>query len=277
MSFGVYDESRGTQGLSNRSISYTFNYDNSLYNSYLCESQEENHRYRTAPALITHDMTYHQPYCQLYPTTPENGQILTNDDSVGTYAENNSNILSSSQRNSGSDEEIQRINSLIPSMRNGRNIFAEVLLRNVYSESDNNNSGTDIMSCNTNETFMQFGKPLTNGSDISSHSSCSSSPSDLSAINGDLNSKSSVIRYLSEGSYPANPSHLKYFADNGLQSGTTPQNPNPSFLANQTNVSSNSLTLSPEDRNGSLVGTGYTSVIVEAQHYHQFASSGFVQ
>ena len=281
MSFGVYDESRGAQWLSNRSISYAFNYDTSLYNSYFSESQEESHRYRTAPALITHDMTYHQPYCQLDTTfhesntSSENGQIATNDDSVGAYPENNSNILTS-QRNSGSDEEIQRINPLLPSMRNGRNIFAEVLLRNVYSESENNNSGTDILPCNANDTYMQFNKPLTNNSDISSHSSCSSSPSDLSAINGDLNSKSTVIRYLSEGSYPGTASHLKYFADNGLQS-STPQNPNPSFLANQTSLSSNGLTLSPEDRNGSLVGTGYTSVIVEAQHYQHFASSGYVQ
>lgn len=281
VSFGVYDEGRGGQWLANRSIGYAFNYDNTLYNPYFTESQEESHRYRTAPALITHDMTYHQPYCQLdtpFPesnTSSENGQIQTNEDSAGAYVENLSNGLNS--HNNGSDEEIQRINSIIPSIRNGRNIFAEVLLRNVYSEPTDNCSATEAMVCNATDSYMQFTKPVVTASDVSSTSSCSSSPSDLSAINGDLNGKSTVIRHLSDGIYPANASHLKYLSENGVQSGSTPQIVSSAFLENQTNVSSNGLSLSPEDRSGLLVGTGYTSVIVEAQHYQPFPASGFVQ
>ncbi|CAG2105866.1 unnamed protein product [Medioppia subpectinata] len=285
MNFGVYDE-RASQWTINRSLNYAFNYDNSLYTSYFSE-HEDNHRYRAtgaAPtALITHEMPY-QPFCQLDAlvhesnASPENGhnsghQLLTTaeDSVVRAYSnDNNMNVLSA-QRSSGSDDEIQRMSTLLPSMKttNGKNIFAEVLLRNVYSEADGSHNGVDMLSVNGNDTLMPYVKPLAITSDISSNSSSSSSPSDLSAINADLNSKSTVIRYLSDGTtaYTTNAS-LKYFSDNSDTGSAT--HPNPSFLS-QTN--STSLT---EDREGSLTGSPYTSVIVEAQHYQHFAS-GYVQ
>jgi antitoxin component YwqK of YwqJK toxin-antitoxin module len=263
---GLYED-RGTQWSVNRSITYPFNYENSLYNSYFNE-HEENNRYRAGPTLLTHDLSYHQNYCQLdsfheSTTSSENGQISGNDETVRNYTENHSSVLST-HRNTNSDEEMQRINASIPSLRNGRNIFAEVLLRNTYSENDNNVS-TDLIAGNTNDHFLQNPKTISNTSDISSNSSCSSSPADLSAMNGDPNGKSTVIRYLNEGSF----SQLKYYSDN-TQSGSTT-----TFLQNQTDVS-NSANLNNE-QNASSTGSPYTSVIVDAQQYQHFASNTYVQ
>ncbi|CAG2164879.1 unnamed protein product [Oppiella nova] len=278
MNFGVYDE-RANQwtGLNPRSLSYAFNYDNSLY--YFGEHED---RYRaTAPALIAHDITAYQPYCPLetafHESNPspdngaQNGHIpAPEDSSVRGYTEGNLNVL----RNGSPDDDIQRINPLLPSMRNGKNIFAEVLLRNVYSDADNNNSA-DMLSTTTagtgingNDTLMPYGKPIAIASDISSNSSSSSS--DISAINTDANGKGSVIKYLSDGTaYTTAASHLKYFADHSPP-GAAQQHPNSSFLSHSS--------VGLEDREASLgaVGSPYTSVIVEAQHYQPFAS-GYVQ
>ncbi len=271
MNTGLYENTdRGTQWSVNRSITYPFNYENSLYNSYFNE-QEENNRYRAGPNLLTHDLSYHQNYCQLdsfheSTTSSENGQISGNDETVRNYTENHSSVLST-HRNTNSDDELQRMNASIPSIRNGRNIFAEVLLRNTYSENDNNVS-TDLITGNTNDRFLQNPKTISNTSDISSNSSCSSSPADLSAMNGDPNGKSTVIRYLNEGSFNS-ASHLKYYSDNA-QPGS-----NATFLQNQTDVS-NSNNLNNE-QNGSSTGSPYTSVIVDAQQYQHFASNAYVQ
>jgi hypothetical protein len=269
---GLYED-RGTQWSVNRSITYPFNYENSLYNSYFNE-HEENNRYRAGPTLLTHELSYHQNYCQLdsfheSTTSSENGQISGNDETVRNYTENNSSLLST-HRNTNSDEEMQRMNASIPSIRNGRNIFAEVLLRNTYSENDNNVS-TDLIAGNTNDHFLQNPKTISNTSDISSNSSCSSSPADLSAMNGDPNEKSTVIRYLNEGSFSSaiNASHLKYYSDNAQPgSGSTDST---TFL--QTDVSNSAN----NEQNGSSTGSPYTSVIVDAQQYQHFVSNTYVQ
>jgi len=264
---GLYDD-RGTQWSVNRPIAYPFNYENYSY----FNEQEENHRYRTATTLVTHDVPYHQPYCQLdtfhdSTTSPENGQIPANDQTVRAYPENHSSVLTA-HRDTNPDEEMQRINASIPSMRNGRNIFAEVLMRNVYSDNDNNVS-TDLIPGNTNDHFLQNPKTISNTSDISSNSSCSSSPADLSAMNGDPNGKSTVIRYLNDGSF-STASHVKYFNNNSNNS-TQQSSTSAAFLQNQTDVSD------VNHQNTSLTGSPYTSVIVDAQQYQHFASTSYVQ
>ncbi|XP_054163404.1 protein single-minded-like isoform X2 [Oppia nitens] len=257
MNFCVYDDrTTANQWPSiNRPLSYAFNYDNnSMYNTYFNDNEDGVQRFRSAPAppqptsaLIAHNDIQYQAYCPMDTTTTtmvfqdcteglSNGSLTT----TGLNSDNSVVVRTYSdgmqQNDCSSDNDIQRINSLMKS--GGRNIFAEVLLRNTYTDITDSTSigvaaasGADMLLVNgaVNDTLMQFDKPLViNASDISSTTSSSTSTSssstsppmaDLSAITADhhMNGHKSgtVIRYLSDGTAytTSSASHLKYFHD----------------------------------------------------------------
>lgn len=300
---GVFDERGSSWAVSRSSVTYPFIYETPSFAAY-CSEQEDDQRFRTSAPLVPHEMTYTQPYCQLNTfhesnaSTPEDGNHMTRDEETRVY--NNENIIAPQAINS--EEEMrtasESLSESLPSMRNGRNIFAEVLLRSVYTEGDARSvypegdarsvypEGEDPVNPDliqgSNDSFLQNAtKTMSTTSEISSNSSCSASPTDLSAINGDPTGKSTVIRFLNDGSY--NTSHgSKYYCESAAQQHSSSSPPPSSssaasiqktFLTNRNQVPA-SVNLSSDQASS---GTGYTSVIVDAQQYQHFSAANFVQ